>query len=95
MAEQYIETPVLSLAPYKFLKLTELNPYFAELPKKYILNEPFNYMLEVYMDDYILLAIPRSQDQLHNVSKTIMIGVHYLFPPDKDDKEDAISLKKF
>ena len=77
------------------MKVTEVNLYFAEITQIYRSDDPFNYMLEVYMDDYILLAIPRSQDQLHNVSKTIIIGVHYLFPPDKDDKEDAISLKKF
>ena len=33
VAEQYIETPVGSLAPHKFVKLTEVNPDFAELPK--------------------------------------------------------------
>ena len=51
MSEQYIETPVGSLSPYKFVKLTEVNPDFVELPKIDILNEPFNYILEVYMDD--------------------------------------------
>ena len=46
------------------------------------------------MDDYIVLAIPKIQDQLHHVANTIMTGIHDVFPPDKDDKEDAISLKK-
>ena len=49
-----------SLAPHKFVKLTEVNSDFAELPKKDTPNEPFNYMLEVYMDDYIVVAIPGS-----------------------------------
>ena len=40
-----------SLAPHKAVKLTEVNPDFAELPKKDISNEPINYMLELYMDD--------------------------------------------
>ena len=46
------------------------------------------------MDDYIVLAIPKIQDQLHHVANAIMTGIHDVFPPDKDDKEDAISLKK-
>ena len=46
------------------------------------------------MDDYILLAIPRSQDQLHHVANSIMKGIHDVFSLDKDDKEDAIYLKK-
>ena len=49
--EQYIETPVGSLASHKFVKLTEVNPEFAELPKIDILDDPFNYTLEVYMED--------------------------------------------
>ena len=94
VAEQYIETPVVSLAPHKFVKLAEVNPDFAELPKTDILDEPFNCILEVYMDDYIVLVIPRSQYQLHHVSNSIITGIHDMFPPDKDDKKDAISLKK-
>ena len=80
MAEQYIKTPVGSLAPHKFVKLTEVNIYFAELPKSDISKDPFNYMLEVYMEDYIALAIPRRQDQLHHVENAIMKGIHD-FPP--------------
>ena len=48
-------------------------------------------MLEVYMDDYIVLAIPKIQDQLHHVANAIMTGIHDVFPPDKDDKQYAIS----
>ena len=46
------------------------------------------------MDDYIALDIPSIQDQLHHVANTIMTGIHDMFPPYKDDKEDVISLKK-
>ena len=74
--------------------LMEVNSDFAELQNKDTSNEPLNYMLEVYMDYYIVLDIPKSQDQLHHVSNEIMTGIHDVFPPDKDDKEDAISLKK-
>ena len=94
MAEQYIDTPVGSLATHKFEKLIKVKSDFAELPKKYILNDPFNYMLEVYMDDYVRLVIPRSQDQLHHFVNSIMTGIYDVFSPDKDDKEDAVSLKK-
>ena len=52
-------------------------------------------MLEVYVDDYIVLAIPIIQDQLHHVANAILTGIHDVFPPDKYDKEDAISLRKF
>ena len=46
------------------------------------------------MDDYIVLDIPISQDQLHHVANAILTGIHDVSPPDKDDNEDTISLKK-
>ena len=94
VVEQYIDTPVGSLAPHKFVKLTEVNPDFAALPKINTTDDTFNYMLEVYMDNYIALAIPGIQDQLHHVANAIITVIHDVFPPDKDDKEDVIFLKK-
>ena len=32
------------------------------------------------MDDYIVLAIPKSQDQLHHIANAIMTGIHDVFP---------------
>ena len=93
MAEKYIETPVGSLALYKFVKLTEVNPDFTELPKSDISDELSNYILEVHMDDYIALSIPSSQDQLHHVVNAIMTGINDVFPLNKDYKEDVISIK--
>ena len=96
--EQYIDTPVVSLSEHKFVELTEVNSEIAELKdkdtSKESSKESFNYMLEVYMDDYIVLAIPKIQDQLNRVSNTITTGIHDVFTPDKYDKEYAISLNK-
>ena len=94
MVEQYIETPMGSLAPQTFLKLTEVNPEFAELPKSDISDYPFNYTIEVYMNDYIVLAIPRSCSQIHHFANAIITGIQSVFLPDKYDDEYAISLKK-
>ena len=84
VAEQYIKTPMGSLVPHKFAKLTEVNPDFAELPKSDILDKPFNYMLEVYMNDYIVLAIPIIPNQLNLVANTIITDIHDVFPLVKD-----------
>ena len=46
------------------------------------------------MDDYISLAIPTSQQQLEHVANAVMTGIHDVFPPNEDDEEDPISLKK-
>ena len=49
--EKYIESPMGSMAPHKFVKWTEVNKEFAELHKINILENLCNYMLEVYMDN--------------------------------------------
>ena len=74
--------------------MTEVNPDFAELPKSNILDDSFNYMLEEYMDSCITLDIPRIKDKLNHVANVIMTEIQYMFPPNKYDKEDVISLKK-
>ena len=50
--------------------------------------------MEVYTDDHIVLDIPKSQDQLHHVANAIITWIYDVFPPNKYDKEDAISLNK-
>ena len=76
------------------MKLTEVNKEFADLPKIGISYDPFIYMLEVYMDNYIVLATPRSWYQLHHISNAVIKAIQDVLPTDKDDDEDAISLKK-
>ena len=85
---------MVSLVLQKFVKLTEVNTEFGDLPKSGILDDPFHYMLEVYMEYYIALAIPRSQYQLHNVANSAMTVIHDVLPPEKDDDEYAISHKE-
>ena len=72
----------------------EVNPDFADLPKSDISDDPFNCMLEIYIDYYIVLAVLRIRNQLHHVANSIITGIHDVFPPDKYDREDAISLRK-
>jgi hypothetical protein len=52
-------------------------------------------MVEVYVDDFMSLVIPVSQEQLRHVAAAIMTGIHDVFPPnDEDDSDDPISEKK-
>ncbi len=51
-------------------------------------------MVEVYVNDFMSLVIPLSQDQLHHVGNAIMHGVHDVFPRDNVDSNNPISEKK-
>ena len=51
-------------------------------------------MLKVYVDDFVSLVIPTSQEQLRHVANSILEGIHNVFPADPDDSNDPISEKK-
>jgi len=53
-----------------------------------------SYLVEVFVDDYIALAIPTCQEDLRHVSNAVMTEIHEVFPENEVDTEDAISLKK-
>ena len=50
--------------------------------------------MEVYIDDYIALAVPATENQLDHVANGVLTGMHNVFPQDDDDDNDPISLKK-
>ena len=92
VAEQYLQLPLGTLTPHKFLPLTQLNEDINDLPLTS--TKDWKFMLEVYMDDYIGLAIPTSREQLKHYGNSIMYGIHDIFPAAVSDDEDPISLKK-
>ena len=57
-------------------------------------KEGFVYIVEVYMDDFMSLVIPVSQDQLQHVATAVNTGIHDVFPPDHNDGNDPILEKK-
>ena len=95
-AQQYVDTPVGSLPLHKFTGRTTSGKHFAQLPK----TDPsgsdngFAFMLEVYVGDYIALAVPTSRAKLEHCSDAILRGIHDVFPAADDDSDDPISLKK-
>ena len=93
VAAQYAKTPVGSLLMHKFTRYTTTGKDYKNPPltKK---GNGLGYMLELYVDDYIALAVPTSQDQLNHVSNAILKGMHDVFPKDDEDSEDPISPKK-
>ncbi|KAL7454787.1 hypothetical protein ACHAXS_000341, partial [Conticribra weissflogii] len=48
----------------------------------------------VYVDDYIFLAIPTSQQQLQHVGQATLMGIHDVWPPTEVDDEDTVMHKK-
>ncbi len=71
VGKQYIKTAVGSRPAHNFINHTAQGADFDNLPTTSE-DETLRYMLEVYMDDYISLAVPTSQEQLNHVVNSVM-----------------------
>lgn len=93
VAAHYTETTLGSLPEHKFAKYAMGNEQVEALPKR-VENNEFRYLEEVYVDDFLALAIALSQEQIQHVATALMMGIHDVFPADDDDENDPMSLKK-
>jgi hypothetical protein len=63
------------------------------LPEESTYEDSLKYMLEVYVDDFVNLIIPASQEHLWHMA-VIMEGIHDVFPLEQDDSNNPILEKK-
>ena len=92
---QYCNTLIGSLDDHIFLTHTQGSIAYQDLLEHdKELTTPLRYLVEVYVDDYIGLAIPTTKRQLDHVANGVMCGIHDIFPPDPILEEDPISFKK-
>ena len=94
MIESYAQSRLGSLPNHKFLKYTKGSLEYEALPETSTDERPLKFMIEVYVDDYIHLAIARSKRDLNHISNSTMHGMHSVFPANNGDSEDPISEKK-
>jgi len=93
VAVQYAEMPIGSHTDHPFLQHTRTNPDYAALQQS-ATDGTLLYTLEVFVDDYIALAIPTSKDDLDHVANSVMYGIHDVFPPEDTVADDPISERK-
>ena len=92
VAKKYVERPLGTLPQHNFASHVAQGEDFNSVPKA-LRDDSLKYLLEVFVDDYISLAIPTLQEQMLHVGNTVMHGIHNVFPPDAADDNDPISLK--
>jgi hypothetical protein len=93
VATQYTETPVGSLKDHKFIDYAMSGKQVQKLPETEDDNG-FWYLEEVYVDDFMALAIALSKEQVRYVANALLTGIHDVFPADEEDENDPVSLKK-
>ena len=77
---------------HKFVEHSSQGEKFESLPETG--SDNLHYVIECFVNDYISLAIPKSQDKLRHVENAVMKVIHDVLPVDVDDEENYISMKK-
>ena len=52
------------------------------------------YLIEVYVDDFMAIVIPTTQEDVTHVGRAVMHGIQDVFPAADNDATDPISEKK-
>ena len=93
VASDYAQTPMGSLPHHKFEHYMTGSEEFNALPEEAD-NVNFRFLVEVFVDDFMSLAIATSQQQVIHVGRGTMMGIHDVFPPCEAKHNDPISEKK-
>ena len=95
VAEHYVETPVGQGPINALVAHSKTSPAYAALPAISPGDaDPFKYLIEVYVDDFMGLAIPTRRRTLDHMANGVMCGIHDVFPQEDNSENDPISLKK-
>jgi hypothetical protein len=94
ITEVYTNTPMGSLPPHKLTHCTRGDAEASKLPKTSDTPTMIQYGLELYMDDFMSVVIPTSQEQLDHMTTAIMTRIHDMFPSNITNKDNPISEKK-
>ncbi len=95
IASTYCDTKVGSLARHKFVQHVTGDADFKALPITSMGTASNNlyYALEVYMDNFMSIVIPTSQDQLQHIATAVMTGIHNVFPTNVVNADNPIAKK--
>ena len=96
MSETLTKHPPGSL-PAHPLKNYLVPPTITTTPQSDAETQEFLHLLKVYINDFIQLAQCTDPDQLLHLSRTILHGIHSVFPPPSVTggmEEDPVALKK-
>ncbi len=70
------------------------NQAYDKLPERNDSRNNFQYLLEVYVNNFVSLVVPTSREQLRHVSPGTMAGIHNVSPANDVDSNNPILEKK-
>ena len=92
IAAQYAERKIGNLPDHTLLPSTKTSSDYSTLSPAG--DDTFLYVLEVFVDDFVAIAIPTTTSHLDHLANATMFGIHDVFPPDTNVQHDPISDRK-
>jgi hypothetical protein len=92
-AATYAELPRGQTPSHPFLPLTQTSREYQLLLDRHTATN-LHYMMEVFVNDFIALAMPTTRSDLDHIATAMMCGIHDVFPPTAMPECDPISDKK-
>ncbi len=90
---QYSNTKVGSVTGHKFEQYLYGDNSFNTFQDNFNC-QPFLYLVEAYVDNFMSLIIPMTREQKIHVAAAVMTGIHHVFPEAINKINDSILLKK-
>ena len=95
VAQHYIETPLGAEPKNAMAHYSKGSHAYNALPALSACDsDPLRYLVKVYVDDFMGMAIPTSCCVLNHVANGVMCGIHDVFPPTLGKEDNLISLNK-
>lgn len=92
LAMVYPKTVMGTMPVHKSQEYTWLNSVYGSLPSHSI-NRLLWYLYKAYVDDFMVIAITSSHMELDHLVATLPHGIHDVFPPTSNAKDNPILLK--
>jgi hypothetical protein len=94
IATTYCETKIGTLPSHKFDDLISADDAVGELPDTPATNKLMRYLVEVYVNNFMVIDIPTTRHDVTNVGQVVMHGIHDIFLADDNDANNPISKNK-
>jgi hypothetical protein len=91
IATTYCKMRIGTLPSHKFDELVSTDDAVGELPDTPATNKHLQYLIEVYVNNFMVIVILTTPQDVTHVGQAVMHGIHDIFPADDNDANDPIS----
>jgi hypothetical protein len=94
IATTYCKTKMGTLPSHKFDDLVSVDDAVGKLLDTPATNKHMQYLIEVYVDNFMAIVIPTTRHDITHVGRVVMHKIHEVFPTDDNNANTPVSKNK-